>query len=324
MHRERIILILAIFLFASTVQAQLIDPAATFNTISGDHYFRFGYDNDYFTKMDYYYTQGINLEYVHSALRKFPLTKLLVKLPVSTYKYGVTLDHAAYTPTSIAADHILYGDRPYSASLTFKTFTISTDAIRKQHLCTSLVLGILGQSAFGQEMQTGIHKWTDNPLPMGWQFQIKNDVILNYQVNYEKRIWNPGSALQIGAAAEARLGTFQQKLATGFTIMAGHFNDPYQYNLHRHAGKKLQYYFFGHPFVNLVGYDGTLQGGLFNRKNPYTISAGDISRIVLQGDAGITVSTRKIYLSYCQSVMTKEFSTGVYHRWGEIRLGIGL
>ena len=215
--------------------------------------------------MDYYYTQGINLEYVHPALRKFPLTKLLVKLPGSIYKYGLALDHAAYTPTSIAADHILYGDRPYSASLTFKTFTISTDAIRTQHLSTSLILGILGQSAFGQEMQTGIHTWTGNPLPMGWQFQIKNDVIVNYQVNYEKRIWNPGSALQIGAAAEARLGTFQQKLGAGFTMMAGHFNDPYQNNTGQKS-RKLQYYFFAHPFVNLVGYDGTLQGGLLTAK----------------------------------------------------------
>jgi hypothetical protein len=43
-------------------------------------------------------------------------------------------------------------------------------------------------------------------------------------VNYEKRVWNACKALQIGATAEVRLG------------------------------KKLQYYFFGHPFVNLVGF----------------------------------------------------------------------
>ena len=322
MSHIRLIFIIIGFLFNSIVQAQLIDPTNTYNAVSGDRYFRFSYDNDYFTKTDNYYTQGINIEYVHPVLQKFPLTGLLAKLPGSNYKYGLSIDLAGYTPTSIAADHILYGDRPYAASLTLKTFKISTDAVHKRQLSTSLILGVLGQFALGQEIQTGIHKGLNNPLPMGWQFQIKNDIIMNYQVNYEKRIWNAGKGLQIGAAAEARLGTFQQKLGAGFTIMAGHFNDPYEYIVGRKSGKKLQYYFFGHPFINLIGYDGTLQGGLFNRKSPYTIGAADISRLVFQGDAGITISTRRLYLSYCQSLMTKEFSTGKYHRWGGVRFGI--
>jgi lipid A 3-O-deacylase len=319
MNYTKTFFLLLALLYNSLMHAQVIDPTASYSSISGDHYFRFSYDNDYFTKMDYYYTQGINLEYVHPGLRRFPLAKLLVKLPNSTYKYGLALDHIGYTPTSILSSRILYGDRPYSSTLTLKTFTISTDAARRQQLSASLILGVVGPAAFGEEMQTGIHRWLKNPLPQGWQYQVKNDVIINYQVNYDKNIWSPGNGLQFSGAAEARVGTFQQRLSGGLTLMAGHFNDPYQSNK---SEKKWQYYFFGHPQANLVGYDASLQGGIFNRESPYTISAADINRLTLQGDAGIVVSSRKIYLSYCQSILTKEFRTGAYHRWGGIRFGL--
>jgi hypothetical protein len=67
-----------------------------------------------------------------------------------------------------------------------------------------------------------------------------------------------------------------------------------------------------------------MQGGLFNRKSPYTIAAADISRVSFQADAGIIVNFRRLYLSYTQSYLTKEFSTGHYHRWGGISVGIAL
>ncbi len=66
-----------------------------------------------------------------------------------------------------------------------------------------------------------------------------------------------------------------------------------------------------------------MQGGLFNRKSPYTIVAADITRLTYQADAGIIVNYKKLLLSYSQSFLTKEFSTGDYHRWGGISVGVG-
>ena len=71
------------------VAAQIIDPTVTFKTIHHKSYLRFYYDNDFFTKTDYYYTQGITVEYVHPSLRKNPVTKILplasvvIELPAS-------------------------------------------------------------------------------------------------------------------------------------------------------------------------------------------------------------------------------------------------
>ena len=87
---------------------------------------------------------------------------------------------------------------------------------------------------------------------------------------------------------------------------------------------KAEYYFYAQGRMNLIGYDASMQGGLFNRKSPYVIPGKDINRATLQADAGIIVNFRKLYLSYTQSILTKEFNTGTYHRWGGVSIGFAL
>ena len=67
-----------------------------------------------------------------------------------------------------------------------------------------------------------------------------------------------------------------------------------------------------------------MQGGLFTRNNPYVIAADDINRVTFQADAGVIVNFKKFYLSYTQSILTKEFRTGKYHRWGGVSVGFAL
>ena len=56
--------------------AQEMDNGASYKSMDFDRYFRFSYDNDFFTKTDEYYTQGINIELVSPTLRYNPLSKL--------------------------------------------------------------------------------------------------------------------------------------------------------------------------------------------------------------------------------------------------------
>lgn len=180
----------------------------------------------------------------------------------------------------------------------------------------------MGPAALGYEIQDNIHRWLKNPLPHGWEYQVKNDIIINYQLNYEKRLVLLADNFLLNAAAEARLGTLNDKLAGGFNFMAGRFNKrftPVTYNK-----RKTEYYFYAQSRMNFVGYDASLQGGVFNRNSPYTISASDLSRINFQADAGIILNFKKFYLSYTQSYLTKEFRTGRYHRWGGLSAGFAL
>jgi lipid A 3-O-deacylase len=307
---------------AVIAKAQLIDNSSTFRSIDHSSYFRFHYDNDYFTKSDEYYSQGITFEYVHPSIKKFFLSKLLWAPYKTNAQHGITLNVFGYTPTRINSDTILYGDRPYESNISFTTFLIQSDAIHHQQVSAAFSLGIMGPAALGKEIQTGIHRWLKNPLPHGWQYQVKNDIIINYQLNYEKQLLSAGNNFLLNAIAEARIGTLNDKLSTGFNFMAGRFNK--RYLAFTNTRTKAEYYLYGQGRLHFTGYDASLQGGLFNHKSPYSIPGSDITRLAFQADAGVIVNLKWLFLSYTQSFLTKEFRTGKYHRWGGISIGFVL
>lgn len=315
-------MVVLLFCISGPANAQLIDNSSTFRNIGRNSYFRFHYDNDYFTKSDEYYTQGITFELVHPAIKKFPLAKLLWKPFATKPQYGISFNLFGYTPTSILSDSILYGDRPFNANISLNTFLIQADEIKHQQISTAFSIGVMGPAALGYEIQYNIHHWLKNPLPHGWEYQTKNDIIINYQLNYEKQLAAAGNNFLLNAAAEARLGTSNTKIGTGFNFMAGRFNK--RFTAVNNKKRKAEYYFYTQGRVNIIGYDASMQGGLFNRKSPYVISAGDITRFTYQADAGIIINFRKLYLSYTQSILSKEFRTGKYHRWGGISIGFAL
>lgn len=308
-----------LFLFATASKAQIIDNVSTVKNGNNDRYVRWHYDNDYFTATDQYYTQGISLEVVLPAFKANPLNVLLLKPRQNALKYGVRVDHFGFTPTNIGSNSILYDDRPFSGNLSFSTFIIAVDSVLNARLSSSFTLGVIGSKAGGREMQVKIHEWLENVIPQGWQHQIANDIIADYQVNYEKQLVHFRNIFLLNSYSELRVGTHTDKIKSGFNFLLGHLNNPYQAKT---AKSTLRYHLYGQLQTGFTAYDATLQGGLFNRKSPYTIAAKDITRVTLQGDFGIVVHIKNVYLEYCQSFITKEFTTGRLHRWGGVRIGI--
>ena len=310
---------MAVFFSSLAVQAQLIEPASTFRKIDRKAFFRFHYDNDYFTKTDYYYSQGISIEYVHPSLQKFPISKLLLRFPRSEVIYGTILNFFGYTPVNTHSDSILFGDRPYSSAISWSLFSSNTDTIRRLHITNTISVGIFGPLALGERLQTNIHRWLRNKLPQGWQHQVANDVIADYQLNVEKQLWAYPNRFLLNGVAQAQLGTLKTKASVGTNMMAGYFENPYKpIAVHK---KKLQLYLFGQARYHLVAYDALLQGGLLNRSSPHTIAAGGISRLILQADAGIALNYKKLFLTYSRSFISKEFRSGTNHQWGGISVG---
>ncbi|GAB4035908.1 lipid A deacylase LpxR family protein [Spirosoma jeollabukense] len=301
--------------------AQRIDNTASFRQMNQDSYVRLHYDNDYFTATDYYYTQGYNVEVVNPALRKNPLTKLLIKATGNQVQYGLAFEHFGFTPTIIQSDAILVGDRPFAGCILLKTFSISTDTVRRIRVASVLSTGMIGPVAFAGDMQAAIHRLINGVEPHGWQYQIRNDVILNYALNFEKQLYAYRHALSISANAQAQVGTFADRLQTGFVVMAGRFDSPFR---RTPANRRLpfQLYAYAQPLISLVGYDASLQGGLFNRSSPYVISANQLTRTTLQANIGAVFRYRNLYLEYYQSLLTREFDTGMPHRWGGVKIGV--
>ncbi|RYE24409.1 MAG: lipid A deacylase LpxR family protein [Sphingobacteriales bacterium] len=301
-------------------KAQVIDNTFSYKHIyNKEGYVRFNYDNDYFTARDRYYTQGLHLEIVSPALGRTFLKRLFPRFKDGYNKIGLAIEHDAYTPTSIQSNFIRYGDRPFAAALMLKPFSISTDN-SKQKLSASLSLGVLGPSAGGKEMQTGIHENTGNIIPKGWQYQVHNSPVVNYQLGYERLLFMAGNNFLINADAQARIGTLSNQVGIGGTIMAGLLESPFARN---YASKKLHLYFYYRPSVQFIAFDATLQGGMFNNDSPYTIPASDISRFTFSNRAGIAFNYKALSLEYFQVLMTKEFETGRLHRYGGIQIAVG-
>lgn len=296
--------------------AQKIDHLASFRDLNTDSYFRFNYDNDFFAAADKDYTQGYNFELVAPFLEKNPLNVLLLAPNGTVSKYGLSIEHIGFTPEQYQRPEIQFGDRPFAAAIMLKSFLVATDTAKKSRITSSLSLGIIGPGAFGREMQAGIHRLTGNKIPLGWRHQIKNDVVLNYRLGYEKRLWSYNNLFSLQARANAQLGTLFTHVSTGINSTVGLIDSPFTGNK-----RGFRLYLYAQPTLKLVGYDATLQGGLFNRDSPYTISAAAVERFTAQFDFGVVLKTRTLYFEYTRSWITREFETGQASAWGGVNIG---
>lgn len=300
---------------------QKIDNMASFEDIKSTNYFRFHYDNDYFTSTDRDYTQGYNFELTSPRLAKNPVNFLFILPKNSEFKYGLSLEHIGFTANNIASDQIQFGDRPFAAAIMLKSFSIATDTLQKTRIASSLNLGIIGPGAFGGDMQKGIHEATGNTIPKGWYNQIKNDVVLNYELTFEKQLLRFHDFFTIQTTATARLGTLFTNASVGLNATLGLINSPFTSVKNKN---KFQLYLYTQPLVNAIGYDATLQGGLFNHKSVYTISNSDMERFTAQNNYGIVLQYHGLYLEYSRTMLTREFSSGSSHKWGGFRIGFKL
>jgi lipid A 3-O-deacylase len=320
---QKLILSIVIFSFANRSFGQRIRNESLIRNIPADHYFRFSYENDFVYFLDYYYTSGMNLEVVKPSFKKNPLNTSFFGVPGSKMKYGLAIDHYAFTPTHITIEEILYGDRPYAGCISVNSFRIATDENRKRQVFTSLVFGVIGPPTGWKSIQYRLHKNLINaPQPMGWDNQIKTDIILSYKAGIEKSFISRKSFL-LNGNVEALAGTINDKLSTGLELMVGKVDDLFALEK-RSVSEKWQLYFFTHSFFSLIGYDATLQGGMFNRKSPYTISASEIKRVTFQNQVGVMSSRKKFHLELALDFLSKEFSTGRPHRWGSLGIAFEL
>lgn len=307
-----------LFLSSVVVFAQKIDHTTSFKSMPNEQYFRIHYDNDYFAATDENYTQGYNLELVLPSLSKNPANALFLKTDGDRTTYGIAIEHIGFTPNDYASDVIQFGDRPFAAAIMLKSFKISTDTSKKSRITSALSLGLMGPGAFGEEMQVGIHKVTGNKIPMGWQYQIRNDVVINYDIGFEKQLLKYDDLVTLQAQFNGQLGTLFSNISAGFNGTVGLINSVFSES---DQPKKFQVYLYSQTFATVVGYDATLQGGLLSKESPYTIASNDVERLKAQFNYGLIVKTKTLYFEYSRSAITKEFETGSSAKWGGIRIG---
>ena len=320
--KKSLMLFVSSILWVSFCYSQAIDYSPFYRDLNNKKSFRFSYENDFFSASDRDYTQGAYLELIHENIGKFFVSRILWH-PIKTNQHaGVAVETDGYTPNLIDRPEVQRNDRPYASTLLVKVFNSGKNSNARAKITNTLTVGVLGPLAGGKEIQQSIHRWIGYTKPLGWHNQIRNEPVINYQLNTEKALAGNNKNLLLTAIGFARAGNLSTKAAGGFALMVGKFPDPFQGNERPHGAFNI--YLYEHAMVNVVGFDATLQGGLFNNSSPYTIDNSELNRLVLHNRVGVVVSFKTIMLEYWQSFMTREFKTGIEPKTGGLQIAFRL
>ncbi len=297
-------------------------------SLSPDRILKIGFDNDIFDYTDQFFTNGIRFTYAAPSLSDNPVKYIL--LPYwsrATNSYGLSLVQNLYTPSTTKKDGILYGDRPYSSYLFIGSFKITNDERHHYRQTSELDLGIIGPPSMGSAVQDLFHKYVpSNNEPLGWEYQVKTDAVVNYNFSLEKGVINTDH-LQLILLGTGALGTLYTNIGGGFKLRLGWFNDYFsdlgirKKSVLKSRGLKVNQYFFSiKSEARLIAYDATLEGGMINVSSPYTIAPSAVSRMITQTSVGLTLTFGGIGLELEQFVLSPEFSNKWWHAWGHIGL----
>jgi lipid A 3-O-deacylase len=317
-------LVVSLLLLSNHVSAQT-HPA---DSVSTDRSITYTFANDAFFHTDYYFTQGMTLNLVLPALGKSPVNKILLSGPVGSMRhYGVKLFYDGFTPLRIQDDTIRRGDRPYASYIYATLYRTATNEARYRRLTSGLDIGFIGPAAGAKGFQTKVHELIDAPTPRGWDYQIHNDLVLGYEAIIEQQLGHVGQAVELIGQGQASVGTLNTFAGGGLLLRVGKMN-PYFRNLgvasraNRGRLQQFQLYATGQVEGRIVGYNATMQGGLFNRSSPYTLRAADLKRAVGQGTVSVVAAYGGVSLRTSAVWITPEFRGSRHHSWVQFGLGV--
>lgn len=306
--------------WAGGLAAQTL-PDSSVQAVSPDKLLTGTFANDATFRTDYYFTQGISANLVLPVFHKSPLNKLLLRPGAYPTSYhGIRLVYEGFTPLVIGDPEIRYGDRPFASYLYSSHYRILNHPGRRQRFTAALELGFMGPGTGAGKFQSMVHQWLDAPKPLGWQHQIRTDLVLNYRLAYEKQLLHLGRGAELIGAARAALGSLHTFAAGDLLLRTGKMNGYFQ-NLgissrHNRSGLQLfQFYAQAGLSGRLVGYNATLQGGMFNRHNPYTLPAGQLARAVRQANAGLVCTYKGVSFESSVVWLSPEFDQARRHKW---------
>jgi hypothetical protein len=297
------------------------DTAGVRRPEGSTRYFQAQLANDIYQRTDRYYTGGGVLRYAAPGLRYAPLRRLLPALPGTPHRtHGVEFVLDVFTPADISVTEVQRDDRPYAGYWYAGSFLQSEHPGRGMVLRTAVHLGVLGPPAAAGRVQTAIHQLIQCPSPAGWGHQVRADVVLDYQVQFRKRLLAVGRVLEAGSLAEVRAGTLYDQLRTGATLRVGKWRPRRGAPARPDRGFRC----FGAWEGQLtgVGYNATLQGGVFNRNSPYALSPGRVIRLVWGHTAGAVIGWGRVGIAFGQTWLGREFSGGKAHCWNYLSIRV--
>ncbi len=315
--RHYALIVILIFQLSGTSVRGVVDPDEVKQSRSLDGYISFAWENDLYYQHDFYYTNGFQVDFYHDWLKQSPINRILIpfgrKADGLSWS-GLQLRQEIFTPRDLAMDTISSGDHPYSSTLTLSQVSVVNLPARQMRIVTELRVGVLGPASQGFKTQELAHS-VSNPSrpPQGWDYQVQNDLILNYDIQVEKGFINKGNSI-FGVKGKSRLGTLHTDLEAGlwfrFDARNGYFN---RFGPSGEPGFNVV--FFLSANTRYVFYDATLQGGVFNKTSPYVLSSENLNRWIGSLEGSLIFELYEHQLEIYTRVATPHFQMAEPHGW---------
>ncbi|MEN8138713.1 MAG: lipid A deacylase LpxR family protein [Bacteroidota bacterium] len=305
-----------ILLFSFAAKAQ--ETAYFVETKSYQRAFGLTVENDMFFQTDHYYSAGESIHFIHPAISKSPFNRLLISMfNLGDVVYnGLKIDHKIFTPTDTPNAGLKIGDRPYASSLSISQFKVVENSEYAYRISSRFSLGIIGEYARGRELQSKIHEITPSEVPLGWEYQVKNDLLLNYYIKLDKGIYS-SEYFEWLASASVNLGTVNNDIAFSTNARVGLIDSYFEsYSPGKNSGfrtwMELSYK------VKTIAYNAYLEGGLINRNSPYIIENGDMNRMSQKIGVHFFIQYNKHRIVFEGYRISPEFVGALWHQWGGI------
>ena len=156
------------------------------------------FDNDVFSGNDNGYTGGLGFVWTSAATETYSERNLHRKIAnafsflptvnAEGYRNYVQflLGMEVYTPSDIKALVPALGAHPYAGVIYLDSSLFSVSRIASHQL--TLRLGLVGPATGAEDVQRWIHDIIDSPIPQGWDTQLKNEPIVNFFYQYNRRL----------------------------------------------------------------------------------------------------------------------------------------
>lgn len=296
-----------------------------FNAHSQTYKSEFGFksDNDSYLGQgsDRYYTNGLFINFRHA------LDQQNLKDGLEKKTYEISIGQKMYNPYSGYAPDPALQDRPFAGYLYAEgamNWFYSDESILK----TSAQIGTTGKNSLAEAGQKLLHKTLGFYELGGWDYQIKNELALNLSAQYTKLLARVAdNAVDFSFEGYANIGTTFSGAGAGILFRTGNlnqlFNSAYTNavignNAKTKALVKREFFFYAKPQLNLVAYDATIEGSLFNNNSPVTFSQ---KPVVFAQQLGVDYSSQRFTVDFGVLFKTKEVkSVARAHQWGSISM----
>jgi hypothetical protein len=183
-----------------------------------------------------------------------------------------------------------------------------------------MVLGWVGPSIRGEELQNWFHRLKGRPRARGWAYQLRDQPVAGLELGLEKGLYyTPANRQLLLVRGQAILSSLQQHLDVDLEYRLGDV-DQYFLPLPTPSGEwRWEAYFQLGPRLVLGNQliTGTLRGPVadtpLNRRVTHLV--------LLRGEYGLEILRGPWRLRLSQMVLSPEYRNGTTHYRGEIALG---